>query len=187
MKKILHIFNFIFLLSPLLFATYFFGNDSNYRDSIALVASGLKAPGSNPATYVDYGLNGAYSFSGNLDEVVSGAIGIPAGIDISSTTSLRIAFATPATTGTVIFKIEYSFFTQGDNTNTTTPEGIIYSTTTITTSASAYNRIEVNLTGLQQNDSIFIIKITRMGSADTVNDAVYLFGIRLFFYRNFRW
>jgi len=144
----------------------------------------LKAPGVNPATYTDLGLNGAYKFSKGVNEVVGGAIALPFEMDRSTCAYVRIGIASPDTTGNVIFKFEYKYSSLDEDVSSTTPEEVLYTTTTVSGSAYGYFYANNLITCPSSTDKIIQFRITRMGTTDTSASECYVVGISLVYYLN---
>lgn len=142
---------------------------SNETESVVyknefIKVTGFKAPTISPATYIDWGLNGAWEFSDGANDVVSTTIRVPTDIDITQPMELKIGFASECITGNVTWQLEYLYLSQNEDStqvaqeilNTTTPISNIGNGLTIAT-----------ITGLDiltATDQLILLRITRLGN-----------------------
>lgn len=161
-----------------------FSGDGRTQKIYQVPAGVLKGPGVNPATYTNIGLNGSYKFSDNLQESVTAAIAIPFELDISSSIAVRIGFGAINNTGNVIFQLKYRWVSSNESINDTTPDEILYSTTTVSSTAYGYTYANFNLQNPISNDKFIQLYITRLGDQDTTNSDVYVVGLSMLYYIN---
>lgn len=162
---------------------YFNGN-SKYLVYRQLSAGILKAHGLTPATYEDYGINGAYKFAKNQNQSISCAIAIPSNLDRTVTASVRIGFSSQAVTGDVKFKIDYNYISLDEDVSTTNIENTITTTANVSAIKGGYNYAFFNLVNPSLNDKILVIRITRMSNEDTIDNDIYIIGISKLYYAN---
>lgn len=147
-------------------------------------ASTFKAPGTNPATYTNIGLDGAWKFANGLQENISFTIAIPDSLYIGSPISIRLGCGCVSTTGNFQFKMTYSYVETGESINNITSDEILYSTTNVSTTSYGYSYANFNLIPPTINDKYMQVIITRLGNIDTCNADVYVIGLSLLYYVN---
>lgn len=154
------------------------------KNALWIPASGLKAPGSKPATYIEHGLDGAWSFAdqaiaGN-QETISGMMRIPERMDRSVASSFIIGWSADGIDpGDCKWQLEYLWTAPNEATNAGAQETL---TTTVTASSTSNGLIISEITGVDvpsSTDVCFHFKITRLSADanDTIADNVEILGI----------
>ena len=83
--------------------------------SVWVPASGVKAPGTKPATWIEWGISGVYQFADNDDDTIVANIKFPADMDKTIAPVLSIGWSA-TTTGNANWKIEYLYTQLGEDT-----------------------------------------------------------------------
>lgn len=161
------------------------------KKSIWLSAGGLKAPGSHPATFIECGLTGVWSFA-NIgveanQEQVSGTLKMPDEMDISIAPTFHIGWHTGvANNGNVRWKLEYLWIAPNDDTCAVAQESLEI---TSTSSSTADGFVFATFTGIDlpsSTDKAMLWRITResVDGLDTVADTVEMRGAALVYTAN---
>jgi len=140
--------------------------------------SNFKGSGVNPATEVEYGLNGAYEFSKTVDESISLAIAVPLDIDRSVAPKFTIGWSSPASSGTCVWQIEVLYRSEDEDWSSTTPDDTIELEASPSTTADGTKLASFTLPVLSSIDAGIIVKLTRLASDgdDDMDDVAYVFG-----------
>lgn len=160
--------------------------DARVRRFIQIPAGGAKAPGLKPATFTSLGLNGAWDFSGVVNNQVSMAFAIPLETDYSGSMEFRIGWSTSAMAGDVVWQVEYLWLSLDDNSNSTTPDATVTDTVTASTTAYGYNTASMTINAPAATDRIAQVKLTRLATdaGDTVTADAYFIGAVIEFTQN---
>ena len=149
-----------------------------------ITASGVKAPGSKPASFIEYGICGAWEFSdegvaGN-QETISGTLKLPTQMDKTVVPLFKIGWSADGISpGNCEWQLEYVYRSPGEATNAAAQE-----TLTSTGAASATSNgfvitafSGVDLPGATDQAMFFRIKRLSAGGNDTIVDTVELRGM----------
>jgi len=148
-----------------------------------LNAGGIKSPGGNPATFVECGLTGVWSFLNTAveanQESVSGTLKIPCNMDRSVAPTFHIGWHTAvANNGNARWNLEYLWIGANDDTCAAAQESI---EVTSASSSTADGMVFVTFTGVDLpsgTDLAMLWKITRESAddLDTIADTVEMRG-----------
>lgn len=147
----------------------------------------IQAPGTNPPTLVEYGLNGAYSYSATVAQTSSTVIELSFDMDKTVAPKLIVAWASSETTGICRWKLEYLYRASGEDISTTTPDGIIYiDASPNNTVANGMVITEFTLTTPDSSDIGLWLRLTRDASHvnDTMNGLAKTIGGSLWYVSN---
>lgn len=158
-----------------------FCGDGKVTRVVQIGLGSLKAPGIKPATYVDYGINGAFEFVSNDENVVGCIIALPREMDKTVAPWVGYGFACPEITGNVRWKLEYLYIQPNQDTSSTTPDGTLYSTDTVSTTTNGYVYTYLELDLPAPTDRIMALRFSRLGAAteDTANGVANLLQMAL--------
>jgi hypothetical protein len=142
---------------------------------------GLKAPGTKPATAVDWGISCAWEFSDGTDDTICSSIRLPQDMDRTVAPEFKIGFASDTNTGDVVWQLEYLYLTPNEDTTAAAQETL---TTTTTISGTADGLTIATITGMDlpsSTDQIIKIRIKRLGADgdDTLGDDCVMVGAGL--------
>lgn len=141
-------------------------------------ASGIQAPGSNPAKYIDHGLSGAWEFSGTIDECVSTAFALKNKMDRTAASRIKIGWCCPATVDSVRWKLEYLRVGADQYSASTTPDETITIDTPVSEVVGGYTNTVFELSNTPATTDIAtFVKLTRLGSEDSVAAVAHLIGM----------
>ena len=149
--------------------------DARWVRKYSLPLGAISAPGSSPATLVQVGLNGAYSYSKTVNNYTSVEYCIPHAMDRTVPLVVRVPWATAATTGNVQWKMDLLWTGDGDDVTTTTPDETITVTTDLSTVgvANARRTATFNFTSTPASgDTGFVLRLYRDVSVASNADAV---------------
>lgn len=158
-----------------------------------ITASGVKAPGANPAAFVEYGLTGAWEFDdqnveGN-QESISGTLKLPTQMDKSVAPVFKVGWsANGVSPGICEWQLEYLYLAPGEDTTAVAQETLDTSTSGIASSTSE-GLVITAFSGMDlpsATDQAMLFKITRLsaGGDDTIADTVELRGMLFMHTRN---
>jgi len=175
-----------------------FGNDENYLEisdngvltlngnarvfkTEWVTVAGLKVPGTKPAEFVDWGINGGLEFSDGTDDTAVTTIRLPQDMDKSVAPDYKIGFASDATTGDVVWQLEYLYNGPNEDTTASAQETL---TVTKTISATSDGLTVATITGMDlpsDTDQLLVLRIKRLGAdaSDTLTDDAVLLGTGL--------
>jgi len=154
-----------------------------------ITASGVKAPGADPAAYVLWGLCGAWEFGeeGVNVEHISGTLKLPTQMDKTVAPVFKIGWSAHATSGNCYWKLEYLYVSPGESTANTTPDDTLYKASTASGNADglvigAFAALDTP----SATDQAMFFKITRLSSndLDTLSGDAHLRGILFTHTRN---
>lgn len=156
-----------------------------------ITASGVKAPGSHPATFAEYGLCGVWRFAdqgvaGNQEQI-SGTLKLPTQIDITVVPIFKIGWsANGVSPGNCEWQLEYLYRSPNEDTTAAAQETL---TAIGTASATSDGLIVTAFSGLDlpsASDQAMFFRITRLsaGGNDTIADDVEVRGMLFTHTRN---
>jgi len=121
-------------------------------------ATGMKAPGTKPASYVDHGISGAWEFSDGTDDTLVFNLKIPEDMDRSIAPTLIIGWSTntAVTTETAVWQLEYLITASGDD-----------------TTAAAQDTAEVHSNAVAQSNGLIIAEFTGLDAAGSTDVCVH--------------
>jgi len=151
-----------------------------------ITVSGLQAPGTKPADYTDWGINGAYEFNDGTDDTVVTTIRIPSDMDKTVAPEFKIGFASDTNSEDVVWQLEYLYVSPDEDTTAAAQETL---TTTQTISSTADGLTIATITGMDlpsSTDQLLMLRIKRLGAdgSDTLGDDAYLVGCGLKYVSN---
>ena len=155
-------------------------------------ASGLKAPPTKPATFVDHGSFGAWQFSDAADDTVVANMRIPYRMDRSVAPTITIGWSTTPTTGNCEWEVAYLWRKANEDTTAAVDDTLLASTDaggTQAASATAEGMVMTTMTLVvpHADDVCLHLRIRRRGdlAGDTCNGVdVELHGICMTFTSN---
>ena len=141
----------------------------------------LKAPGTKPATFKEWGISGAWEFSDGTDDTIVFNLQIPSDMDRTVAPSFIIGWSTntTVTTETAVWQLEYLYTAAGEDTTAVAQETLPISSNAI---AQANGLIEVEITGMDlpsSTDACIHCRLKRLGAdgADDLTDTAELHGV----------
>lgn len=161
--------------------------DARVYHELWIDANSFQAPGTKPATLVEYGLSSAWEFSDLTDDTLYARIHLPDNIDISENLSTCFAWATPAIDAYCKWQIETQYLSPGDDVDSNSPDSTI---TNVVKSSGTADALKVTNIGscstFSETDEILTMRIKRR--ADSVSDTLatdaYLLGIYIRYVSN---
>jgi len=141
----------------------------------------LKAPGTKPATFKEWGISGAWEFSDATDDTIVFNLQVPSDMDRTVAPSFIIGWSTntTVTTETAVWQLEYLYTAAGEDTTAAAQETLTVNSNAI---AQANGLIEVEITGMDlpsSTDACIHCRLKRLGAdgADDLTDTAELHGI----------
>ena len=141
----------------------------------------LKAPGTKPATFKEWGISGVWEFSDGTDDTIVFNLQVPSDMDRTVAPSFIIGWSTntTVTTETAVWQLEYLYTAAGEDTTAAAQETLPISSNAI---AQANGLIEVEITGMDlpsSTDACIHCRLKRLGAdgADDLTDTAELHGI----------
>ena len=141
----------------------------------------LKAPGTKPATFKEWGISGAWEFSDGTDDTIVFNLQVPTDMDRTVAPSFIIGWSTntTVTTETAVWQLEYLYTAAGEDTTAAAQETLPISSNAI---AQANGLIEVEITGMDlpgATDACIHCRLKRLGAdgADDLTDTAELHGV----------
>jgi len=141
----------------------------------------LKAPGTKPATFKEWGISGAWEFSDGTDDTIVFNLQVPSDMDRTVAPSFIIGWSTntTVTTETAVWQLEYLYTAAGEDTTAAAQETLTVNSNAI---AQANGLIEVEITGMDlpsSTDACIHCRLKRLGAdgADDLTDTAELHGI----------
>lgn len=156
---------------------------NNIIDSVTkniwLSFSGLKAPPTQSATFVDHGVGGAWEFSDAADDTVAFNLNAPTDMDKDVAPDITLKWSSPSTTGNAVWQLEYLWRNPGEDT-TGSAEGTL--SITVGPAGSANGLVRSTFTGLNapsSNDKFLHCRLRRLGTDgnDDLGNTAELHGI----------
>jgi hypothetical protein len=149
-------------------------------------AGGIKAPGSKPASQVDWGIGIAWEFSDGTDDTIIFNMKVPSRMDRSVAPTLKIGWSSGATEKVGVWQLEYLWTKLGEATDAAAQETL---ETTGTTPVTADGLVVSSFTGIDVPDSDDVClhcRLKRLGADgdDTLSDTAELHGVCLEFTTN---
>ena len=144
----------------------------------------LTAPGTKPATFVEYGIAGGYEFTDGTDDTVVCVFSVPDDMDRSRAPSICIGWGSPTTSADCKWQLEYLWTAAGEDMTASAQETL----TAIGTSPSTAEGLTITeITGVDlpsATDTCLHCRIKRLGAdaADTLGDVATAIGARLKYY-----
>ena len=144
-------------------------------------ATGLKAPGTKPAIFKEWGISGVYEFSDGTDDTIVMNFKIPQDMDISVAPSFMIGWSTntAVTTETAVWQLEYLYTAPGEDTTANAQETLTIDSDAI---AQADGLIVAEIVGMDLpsgTDVCVHCRIKRLGADanDDLTDTAELHGV----------
>ena len=144
----------------------------------------LRAPGTKPAGFVDYGMTGAWEFSDGSDDTLVQDIRMPADIDLSENPRIGLHWSSPATSGDVVWQLALLPRAIGED-GTAAAEVVKSITETVSTTAnglivSPFSDISI----IDIGDIQLMLRLKRLGSdaADTAANVAHLHCLHFRYY-----
>ena len=156
-----------------------------------ITASGVKAPGSNPAAFIEYGIVGAWEFddqgvAGNQEQI-SGTLKLPTQMDKTEAPYFKIGWsANGVSPGNCEWQLEYLYRSPNEDTTAAAQATI---TVTSTASSTSDGLIIATFSALalpSATDQAMFYRITRLsaGGNDTIVDTTEIRGMLFTHTRN---
>jgi len=141
----------------------------------------LKAPGTKPATFKEWGISGVWEFADATDDTIVFNLQIPNDMDKTVAPSFVVGWSTntTVTTETAVWQLEYLYTAPGEDTTAAAQETL---TATSTAVAQANGLILVEITGMDlpgATDSCMHVRLKRLGADgnDDLTDTAELHGV----------
>jgi len=152
---------------------------------VQIPVNAAKAPGSSPATYIQYGLGGAWEFSKSTTNQISATMALQLDIDKSVAPKLQVGWTSDVNSGDAKWQLEILYRQGGELWNAaadSTTTGI----ETVPGTAHALTVKEWDLPMLHADDAGILIKISRLGGDvdDDADGVVNLVGMSLIYTAN---
>ena len=155
------------------------------RKQIWIQAEALRAPGTNPATFQDLGISGVWEFDDNLTRVVVAKLPLITDFDSSEDANVILGWGSPSNAGVCRWQVEY--LVRGENedmsaiaedtlTSDEAPSG--------TANGLTLSSFTIPAASLASTDHCLLLRITRLGGADTLGDVANLSGLCLSYISN---
>ena len=121
--------------------------DARVYDQKWMPFNELKAPGTKPATFKEWGISGAWEFSDATDDTIVFAFAVPLNMDRSASPIIKIGWSTTTvvTTETAVWQLEYLYTAPGDD-----------------TTAAAQDTLKVNSNAISQSNGFIIAEFEVM-------------------------
>ena len=139
---------------------------------------GLSAPGTKPATLVEWGIAQGWEFTNGTDDTLTAVRRLPTDLDRTEAPQFRIGFASDTNSGAVVWQFSYSYVQANEDTRAAAQEVI---SVTQTIAATAGGLTIASITGMDEidtSDQLLMVQIKRLGNdgADTLADDCVLLG-----------
>ena len=145
-----------------------------------LNVTALKAPGTKPATLVDYGMGDAWEFTDGVDDTVVSRIKLPEDMDMSAGVNILIGWNTPTSNaGNCKWDVEY-LFRQEDEAMDAAADATLTATVAASATAKGLLVSSIGTTVVPHADDICMtIRVKRRAdeAADTLGEDNHLFGV----------
>ena len=142
--------------------------------------SGLRAPGTKPATLVEHGISGAWRFSDSTDDTIVANIKTPLDIDITSIVqpTIGLGWSSTTTTGSAVWQVEY-LWTKQDEDTTDAADGTLSVTSSASTTAEGLVLSTLQMANFESDDVCVHLRVKRLGAdvSDTLGDEAELHGL----------
>lgn len=141
-------------------------------------ASGVRAPGVKPATWVDLGISGAWEFTDGTDDTVVANMLVPYSMDRTVAPTITLGWSTPVVIGDGVWQVEYLWRAEDEDV-TAAAQGTLQVTTAASAVADGLVRSTVTLAAPDVTDYCLHMRIKRRADlgADTLGDVASLSGI----------
>ena len=143
--------------------------------------SGMKAPGTKPAKYVDHGISGAWEFSDGTDDTIVFNYKVPEDMDKTVASSFLIGWSsnTAVITESAVWQLEYLYTAPGEDTTANAQETL---TVTSNVVAQANGLVVAEITGIDlpsSTDNCIHCRLKRLGADanDDLTDTAELSGV----------
>lgn len=141
----------------------------------------LKAPGTKPAEFKEWGISGVWEFSDATDDTIVFNLQIPTDMDITVAPSFLIGWSTntAVTTETAVWQLEYLYTAAGEDTTAAAQETLTVNSNAI---AQADGLIVAEITGMdlpEATDACMHCRLKRLGADanDDLTDTAELHGV----------
>jgi len=152
------------------------------KRDVWIPASGVRAPGASPATWVDHGISGVWQFSdtGSAEDKIVFNLKLPNDMDRSVAPTINVGWSC-TNTGNVVWQLEYLYTALNEDTSAAAEETL---TETDAASATAEGLVVTAFDGVNvpgSTDVCVHCRLSRMDSSgnDTVGADVELHGVCL--------
>ena len=143
----------------------------------------LKAPGTKPDTFKEWGISGVWEFSDDTDDTIVFNLQVPLDMDITVAPSLIIGWSTntAVTTETAVWQLEYLWTSAGEDTTAAAQETLTVNSNAV---AQANGLIIAEITGIDlpsDTDACIHCRLKRLGEDedDDLTDTAELHGVCL--------
>jgi len=143
--------------------------------------SGIKAPETKPAKYIDHGISGAWEFSDGTDDTVVFNYKVPDDMDITQASTLLISWSsnTSVITESAVWQLEYLYISPGEDTTANAQETL---TVTSNVVAQSNGLVVAEITGIDlpsSTDKCVHCRLKRLGADanDDLTDTAELSGV----------
>ena len=146
-------------------------------------ASGIKAPGTKPATWIEHGISGVWRFADGDDETVVASIRIPNRMARAEDPTIMIGWSADGISpGNCEWQVEY-LWSSVDEDTTAVADDTLTVTTAASTTSNGMRTSTVTLANPSATDICVHLRIKRLaaGGNDTIADTVELHGICMSF------
>jgi len=155
-------------------------DDAIVTKSLWLNVTGLKAPGTKPATLIDYGIGDAWEFSDSTDDTLVSRIKLPDDMDKSVGMTILIGWNTPTlTAGNAKWDVEY-LYRQENEWMAAGADATLTATVACSGTGGGLLISSLGTTAVPHaDDACITVRIKRRAdeAADTISAVCYLFGV----------
>ena len=128
---------------------------------IHMPASAVSAPGSQPASQVSHGTNGAYEYSTAQQKYTSTDLVLPCPMDKTYAPKILIYWDALETTGVCRWEMEYIYRQESEDLTLATPDATVAVDSTVSTTANGLVIATFNLAVPGANDRLLIMRLSR--------------------------
>jgi len=150
---------------------------------IWIPASGLRAPGLKPASYVSHGISGVWEFSDEgtaNEETISGNVKLRDDMDLTVAPTFLIGWSSTTTSSDCYWQLEYLYTALNEDTSAAAQQTLLEATTSSAV-AEGLNITTFTLQAPSAGDQCLHMRIKRKSgdALDTIADTVELHGVCL--------
>ena len=152
-----------------------------YRGSW-IPATGLRAPPTKPAAFIDHGISGAWEFSDGAEEQVVGTIRLNGNRDITEDIIIQLGWSSPAQSLNCAWNVSYLFTGLNEDTTASAQETLqSFETSSSTANGMTISEFTIDNAQMSSVDICIHLSILRDGNeeGDTLSNNAHLHGICL--------
>ena len=149
-----------------------------------ILPGAFQAPGTKPAASVEHGLFMAWEFSDNTDDTLTGVIRLPQDMDRTDAPQFKIGWdsdtADPGNNSKqATWQLEYLYRAQNEDVTAGADDTLSATTSASTTTNGLTITTITGMAAPEATDQLLIVRIKRLGAADSLGDVAYLDGCGL--------